>query len=393
MSIILGLFLELFFVPIQIVRILNSRNKVWVCFNYENGTYNDFFINVYLQFLKFREKETKYELAITTNLRYPVWTLDRRYRFMHLFPSFLSPLLFKRVVFHATQLKPKDRVPNELIKHIQINHGFGSFVSVLDSTYIENVSMFIANTEMQFNQLTEGVFKGYLDNKWVRKDGYPKLDGYTKKFQKTNEQPIQTVFYGPTYHREISSLFDFLNPIVTLCRTNRIRLIIKLHPLLYRQFDVEKSGGVDWENTILGIKKGTYENIILLSKDQKFSEVVDLFHNSDLFLTDNSGLGYEYVLLTGKPIVFLGNKLKIPLEDLENKEKYNLYPEIYYRGKIGPVVTVEKFEEVLGSYLTSSTSIYDEAIRDFRRSFTFNLGNASPSIYASTMDLIESWDT
>ncbi len=95
------------------------------------------------------------------------------------------------------------------------------------------------------------------------------------------------------------SIFQFLDPLVDYCNKRGIRLYVKLHPLLSMVYDLEKSGGIDWFARIRNLQRSR-PNIILLDTNQPFETVKDFFWKSDLFLTDNSGLGFEYVLITGR---------------------------------------------------------------------------------------------
>ena len=95
-------------------------------------------------------------------------------------------------------------------------------------------------------------------------------------------------------------------------------------------------------------------------------------------MTDVFRIGFESVLVTSKPVIFLGDKLKVPLEDLRkgNIKKYENCPEIYYRGKIGPIVKKpEELEETVRKILRENT--YEDEIKKFRGGYVFNLGTAT----------------
>jgi len=99
---------------------------------------------------------------------------------------------------------------------------------------------------------------------------------------------------------------------------------------------------------------------------------------TDVFLTDVSGLGFEFVLTTAKPIIFLGDKLKIPLEDLRkgNVKKYENCPEVCYRGKIGPIVREPwELEETVKKMVENDA--YKTEREKCRKEYVFNLGTAS----------------
>ena len=140
---------------------------------------------------------------------------------------------------------------------------------------------------------------------------------------------------------------------------------------------------------MIGIKKLVHIRKIILIKENKNNlSILKYFNMSDIFLTDCSGIGFEYVLSTGKPIIFLGNKLKIPLEDLrkDNIRKYKKYPEVYYRGKIGPIVKEPQKLEKTIKYLIKKDNYKTERAK-FRKEYIFNLGVSANIAVAKIKDI------
>ena len=87
----------------------------------------------------------------------------------------------------------------------------------------------------------------------------------------------------------------------------------RLYYLYKHNYDY--SGSIDWLRQVKQYQK-KYKNIMLIRCGKK--KLVEYFKITDCFLTDTSGLGFEFVLATAKSILFLGNKLKIPLPDLRS---------------------------------------------------------------------------
>ena len=134
------------------------------------------------------------------------------------------------------------------------------------------------------------------------------------------------------------------------------------------------SGGINWPKKIYEYKE-SYRNITFVRRNE--SNVGKYLGITDIFLTDVSGIGFEFVLTTSKPIIFLGDKLKVPLEDLRKGDikKYENYPEIYYRGRIGPIVREpQKLEKIVKE--TVAKDNYKTEREKFRKEFIFNLGTA-----------------
>ena len=121
---------------------------------------------------------------------------------------------------------------------------------------IDNFDVLFLTTRFQWDQLQTEEYRKIVEGRKVFKIGYPKIDEYIcKKGENGVRCKNITVFYGPTYHREISSIFGFLPAIVEVCKKNGYKLIIKLHPFLYHKHSYEWSGGIDWPGKIHEYKK------------------------------------------------------------------------------------------------------------------------------------------
>jgi hypothetical protein len=96
-------------------------------------------------------------------------------------------------------------------------------------------------------------------------------------------------------------------------------------------------------------------------------------------ITDTSGLAFEYSALTGRPIGFIGTKLKVPFSSA-NKTKserdYSDVPEISSRGKIGPIIETYN-PAAMSSFLCSLMSDrWTEPRTEFFESYIINIGCA-----------------
>lgn len=344
------------------------RKQKIIAFDWGDGTYSDFYLPLF-------EKLDKSGLEILFFFRFGYANQYRMTTFKKGLPKVYGNFLDNKIVISATC--SKYRKLSKTVR-IQIFHGFGSFGSVWQRDFIDDFDILFLTTRCQWNELQTEEYKKIVEGKEVFRIGYPKIDKYVYKKDENdvryNKKNI-TLFYGPTYHCEISSIFEFLPSIVEMCKRNRYKLIIKLHPFLYHKHSYYRSGGIDWSQKIYDYKENWYNDIIFLRRDRDNHNLGEYFRMTDVFLTDVSGIGFEFVLATSKPIIFLGQKLKVPLEDLRSGtvEKYKDYAEIYYRGRIGPIVKKPyQLEEVLKRTIEGND--YRIEIEKFRREFTFNLG-------------------
>ena len=112
----------------------------------------------------------------------------------------------------------------------------------------------------------------------------------------------------------------------------------------------------------------------MLAVDCSIDDQREAFATTSHFLTDASSIGYEYMLATGRPIIFIDDKIKIPVGS--NKEEFLEYFEVKQRGLVGPVVrNGDELRQALDTSIEDHP--YENAILDATRQFAFNLGRAS----------------
>jgi len=346
------------------------RKQKMIAFDWGDGTYGSFYLPLFERLASSNFRIIFFFHFIKRNQ----FRLDILKKGL---PRIYADFLDNKVVISADCTK-YEQLPKTI--RIQIFHGFNSFGAVWDKYFIEHFDVLFLVTKFQWKQL-QMEYKDMVLGKKIFKVGYPKIDQIaqyvsTKEKNKIKRDNNITLFYGPTYHREISSIFEFLPIIVEICKKYRYKLIIKLHPALYYKENYNLSGGVDWPGRISEYQED-YPDIVFLGKNIAVYELSEYFRMADVFLTDVSGAGFEFVLATSKPIIFLGDKLKIPLEDLRKGDikKYENYPEIYCRGKIGPIVKKPaQLEEILKR--TIERDDYKIEREKFRREFVFNLGKS-----------------
>ncbi|MEE9190925.1 MAG: CDP-glycerol glycerophosphotransferase family protein [Candidatus Neomarinimicrobiota bacterium] len=361
---------------------LGFSRKPIICFLYGEGTYIDIYINIYKKLLEFDDSIRI--VWLFTPL--PGIHFDRRIEKDIFLPTTLTRLLKKCIIITASIARIRQ---SPSITYIGIMHGFASFGSVVDVKLIHLYDKIFLSTPYQYFQLTRGAYKNRYNKNDLVKVGYPRIDKLIQSFPDSYEIKNRAVFYGPTYHIDISSIFEYLFPLIRYTAKRNIKLYIKLHPFLYNKENYEHSGKIDWV-TLINEVSMKHNHISLLEAHIPCNEVVELFKKTDYCITDCSGLGYEYSLVTGKPTVWLGNKLKIPLKDIKSKktEVYSSFQEVKYRGIIGPIIPeVNDLDQDLDKFVREINQ-YSAQLKKFRNEFTFNLGNAAPLAAQTILDLV-----
>jgi hypothetical protein len=259
-------------------------------------------------------------------------------------------------------------------RRVQMFHGIASFGPVYGDEHLRNYEALFLQSPIMFDQLKEQPYKSIAEeyNVAIYKIGVPKVDDLLDERPPVKKKE-KTILYGPTYHVKYSSIFKWYERVLRVAKDLDHKLIIKLHPNLHLKDNYNCSGKIDWVKELyeeadrIGIKFIMLDRIIT---NARFKEA---FFEADLIITDDSGIGREYVLATGKPIIFLDDKIKVPLD--ANKEDYLHYEEIKIRGRIGPVV-LEEADLKQNVIDLLNKNIYKEEIENYRKSFIYHLGNS-----------------
>ena len=83
-------------------------------------------------------------------------------------------------------------------------------------------------------------------------------------------------------------------------------------------------------------------------------------HNTDILITDWSGIGFEFAFGTGRPVLFIDTPLKI---DNPKYQELGLEPlEVFSRNQIGKSLPLDKITEI-GAVLTSFIADFDKFYR------------------------------
>ncbi|PIR74180.1 MAG: hypothetical protein COU35_03930 [Candidatus Magasanikbacteria bacterium CG10_big_fil_rev_8_21_14_0_10_47_10] len=141
----------------------------------------------------------------------------------------------------------------------------------------------------------------------IHRLGGPKSDDLFRKtvdkkalFERIGLNPdLPTVFYAPTWNQH-TSIFTWLEDILTIPDRHNVNLIIKVHPGAYIDPSNKKSSGaVDWEEFFKEENLRAKRIYNLMNQDS-----TEYVMASDIAMTCISTIWIEYYLL-GKPMIFL----------------------------------------------------------------------------------------
>ena len=167
-----------------------------------------------------------------------------------------------------------------------------------------NYDIILCNGEYQFQEIryAEKLYK--LNKKILIKTGYMYFEFLKSKKLKHNKEKTNTVVLAPTWINSKGNLFeDFAYGIIDNLLSNKYKVVLRPHPEHFKHF----------KKTIKKIRDKFDGN-------EKFhfeENINDFFNleNSDLLITDYSGISIEYILIFKKPVIFINSSEKIRNKD------------------------------------------------------------------------------
>ncbi|MBE6543105.1 MAG: membrane protein insertase YidC [Ruminococcaceae bacterium] len=189
------------------------------------------------------------------------------------------------------------------------------------------------------------------------------LEAYSKKEKKENEKPVILIAPSWQYDNILDSCIDdIVNDLVC----DKYKVIIRPHPQYIKRFPVRM------EEMFERYKDKLSEDFIIQTD---FSST-DTVYNSDIMITDWSGIAFEYSFTTNRPTLFVNTQMKVVNKDYK---KISIEPfDITGRNKVGR--SIEKSEccnisKTVEDFLVHKDD-YAEQISNLRNEYFYNLGSS-----------------
>lgn len=197
--------LTIFFYLPKLIYLLATQKKI-IAFDWNDGLYEEMYFPLI-------EKLEEKGVNIVYFIDYGRVNHFDRMVIRNSLPKLFGNFLDNKIVVSATNSKYK-KLDNTI--RIQMFHGVGSFGVKFGMGFVEPFDVLFLQSPSQRKQL-ETEYKDVVAKKRMYNIGYPKIDKFVT-VTKERQPPLKdvTLFYGPTYHQKISSIFSFLETIVTV---------------------------------------------------------------------------------------------------------------------------------------------------------------------------------
>ena len=233
-----------------------------------------------------------------------------------------------------------------------------------------NYDVILCNGDYQFNEIREAEKKYNLNKKNLIKSGYLYFDYLRSIRVQQNNKKNNLVILAPTWVNNKENLFeDYSYKIIDILLQHKFRVVLRPHP---EHFKISKK-------IIKRIKDNfSYnENFYFEENINDFSKLKE----SDLLITDYSGISIEYLLIYKKPVIFVNSSQKInnddykelKIEHIEKKIRRNFGYEI-------DIKDINNIKKVLDLAVTNGIPQKDQSIENFINSNFYNIGKVKNTI-------------
>ena len=194
--------------------------------------------------------------------------------------------------------------------------------------------------------------------------GYAFLDTLIEKFRSSeNKKDGKTqILIAPSY-QDGNILDSVLDTVLEKLSGKGYRIIVRPHPQYIRRFPA------NWANIQKRFADTKGEDLTFQSDFSSNSTI----YNSDLLITDWSGIAYEFAFVTGCPALFINTPMKVINP---NYKKFGIPTDISFREKVGVVLEPEDADkigdEVAG--MLAQSGRYRQQIEALMHENLYNIG-------------------
>lgn len=198
--------------------------------------------------------------------------------------------------------------------------------------------------------------------------GFPLLEELAQNYESSekaiNEKKV--ILIAPSWHD--GNIMDCcLEDILKVLIADEYKIIVRPHPQ-YMRLNREKVTKI--QNEFYNVSS---DNLVF---ETDFSSSLSIFQ-SDIIITDWSGIGYEFCFATLKPGIFINTKRKIANPEYSKVDLESLEDRI--RKKLGIELELSEIKNIEKSirYLLENTVLYQDIIKNVRDDELYNFGYAA----------------
>ncbi|MBQ9329166.1 MAG: membrane protein insertase YidC [Solobacterium sp.] len=251
------------------------------------------------------------------------------------------------------------------VKYVYVPHAMDSLNLTMRTASMDHFDAILVTGKNQKEEIeaTEHVYQ--LPPKELIECGYPLLDDMRKAYQAKREvtRSEKTILIAPSWQTD-NIVDSCLDELLEQLNGEDYHVVVRPHPQHIRHMPER-----------MNQLKERFAGNRNIEIQTDFSRNDTVFE-SDLMITDWSGIAYEYAYTTCKPVLFIDTPMKVMNPEYE---KIDVPPiNIWMREVIGKVVSPNAMEEVpsVVKELLSHSEEYRETIDSFVKEYVYHPGTA-----------------
>ena len=249
-------------------------------------------------------------------------------------------------------------------KYIYFFHALSSTHKNYTAGAFHNYDLILTTGKYQKKELQAAETEFNLSKKEIINTGYFYLDNLRLRINK-NKFISKQVLFAPSWNYNKKNLFDdYSQKIIETLLDNNFKVILRPHPEHYKR-----------SPKIISKIKKKFQQDINFTFDQNPSNLNSI-EKSQVLITDNSGIVFEYLFLLKRPIIFLEYKDKIHNVNL-NKIKIDIIDN-NFKKKFGNLLNINDIGKLdqLCEKLIIKKNFTDDEVKAFENEMISNIGNS-----------------
>ncbi len=258
--------------------------------------------------------------------------------------------------------------------YVYFFHGIASTHQFYTKSAFDNYDIVFVNGEYQSKELKLIEKKYDLPKKEIVKSGYFYFD-HIKNKANLNNKKKKNILFAPSWNYNRKNLFDdYSIDIINLLISNDFNLTLRPHPEHFKRSS----------SLIKKIKKLFLENKNF-TLDNTLSNLQSL-EKSEILITDNSSIVFEFMLIFKRPIVYIDYKDKIHNTHSDELNIQTIDKE--FKNSFGNILDILNLQKLpsLCENLINQNNVPIDKVNLFTEKYLSNLNNSAKFAAEYLMD-------
>tara|TARA_B110000967_G_scaffold207802_1_gene258082 strand:+ start:772 stop:1899 length:1128 start_codon:yes stop_codon:yes gene_type:complete len=344
---------------------LSKEEKEFVFYS-ESRFYRNYYFDLILNLKKINQNN----IVLITSDKYDLKYFKNEIKCIYIGNFFILTYFFKTLnckfmIMTLTDLGNHFHKSKLCKYYVYIFHSMGSTHQQYTNQAFKNYDIVLANGAYQSKELKLTEIKSGFPKKEIINSGYIFLDNLIAKAN-LNLKESKHILFAPSWNYNKENLFDdYSIDIISYLLSEDFKITLRPHPEHYKRSI----------KTINKIKNlfSTNQNFIL----DKNSNNLNSLEKSEIIITDNSNIVFEYMFVFKRPVIYVDHKRKVHNID---KDKINISTiEEEFKSTFGNIINANDLKNLpqLCKQLIIKKNIFDQKVDIFTKEYLSNIGNSA----------------